>query len=116
MKQFIKLIVLMLIGLALNGCYNAKEMEAIEECKKSCMYPLTFEVIETSSTSSYDNGGYVFKVTYSCKNAFGVPCLNSRTFFINKRPGNGGLAVLWGLAFGFFVLIVYLLLGKKQPK
>lgn len=51
MKQFIKLIVLMLIGLALNGCYNAQEKEAIEICKKSCKYPLTFEVIETSSTS-----------------------------------------------------------------
>lgn len=51
MKKFIKLIVLMLIGLALNGCYNAQEKEAIEICKKSCKYPLTFEVINTSSTS-----------------------------------------------------------------
>lgn len=51
MKQFIKLIVLMLIGLVLNGCYSAKEKEAIEVCKRNCKYPLTFEVIETSSTS-----------------------------------------------------------------
>lgn len=80
MKNFIKLVVLILIGLTLNSCYNSQEKEAIEECKKSCMYPLTFEVIETSYS------GYEFKVTYSCKNAFGVPCLNSRAFFVNKPP------------------------------
>ena len=147
----------MLIGLALNGCYNTQEKEAIEVCKKSCKYPLTFEVIETSSTSypaSIDtitlkecyinrppadfidtivNEGYgrdlssaisesfriidnrideygyyiiaksgnfridsictyttkryypgyeLFKVTYSGKNDFGVPCLDSSEFLI----------------------------------
>lgn len=142
MKQFIKLTVLMLIGLALNGCYNAQEKEAIEKCKRNCKYPLTFEVIETSSTSHpakidtttigvcyirysksvtnsfkiyrkfgvwdfnykdfhFDYGRpcridsihtytvrrycpryTFFKVTYSCKNGFGVPCQDSRYFDI----------------------------------
>ena len=83
MKQFFKLIVLMLIGLALNGCYNAQEKEAIEVCKRSCNYPLTFEVIETSSTSC-DNGDYEFEVTFSAQNAFGVPCQHSRIFLITN--------------------------------
>ena len=139
MKQFIKLMMLMLIGLALNGCYNAQEKEAIEKCRRNCKYPLTFEVINTSSTSYppkaylidlegvcyirhsesitdsfkifyHRDNWYVhdifkywpcridsirtltikqgypsftqFTVTYSCKNDFGVPCQDSRSFII----------------------------------
>lgn len=61
MKQFIKLIVLMLIGLALSGCYNAQEKEAIEICKKSCKYPLTFEVINTSTSYLAEIGDTTFR-------------------------------------------------------
>lgn len=49
MKNFIKLVVLILIGLTLNSCYNSQEKEAIEICKRSCKYPLTFKVMDTYS-------------------------------------------------------------------
>lgn len=136
----------MLIGLVLNGCYNSQQKEAIEKCRRNCKYPLTFEVINTSSTSiparidtttygvcycrQYNNGTYYtnsfklkeydllwkvddyisflyfdklridsirtytiredcpgytsFKVTYSAKNAFGVPEEDTRYFEIVK--------------------------------
>jgi len=49
MKKIIKLIILILIGLTLNSCYNSQEKEAIEICKRSCKYPLTFKVMDTYS-------------------------------------------------------------------
>ena len=76
MKQFIKLIVLILIGLALNGCYNAQEKEAIEICKKkSCKYPLTFEVINLHNKS---NSNYLI-----CKNKKS----SNKTIYTGPRGG-----------------------------
>lgn len=70
MKQFFKLIVLMLIGLALSGCYSSQQEKAIEMCRKSCKYPFTFEVIDTFSILVPDHSDTMtFKVCYTSRPA-----------------------------------------------
>lgn len=67
MKQFIKLIVLMLIGLVLNGCYSAQQEKAIEMCKRKYKY---LEVIDTSSLLEPDRiDTMTFKVCYTSRPA-----------------------------------------------